>query len=154
MFLHEDKAYCFGAAEFQTVLEANSTNASMSKGVQRCWQCLPPAAAAMDQHCRDCLHTESPHIFTQTFLTIFLAPFPICCKACGQVWCTLLGGSQPQWGEVLEQCGEEALRPVSLHAMDPESGCSRAEALPLSNAEADPPAWGTGTVWVANDKIQ
>ena len=92
MFLHEDKAYCFGAAEFQTVLGANSTNASMSKGVQRCWQCFPPAAAAMDQHCRDCLHSESPHIFTQTFLTIVLAPFPICCEACGQVWCTLLGG--------------------------------------------------------------
>lgn len=81
MFLHEDKAYCFGAAEFQTVLGANSTNAGMSKGVQLCCQCLLPVASAMDQHCRDRLHRESPHIFTQTFLTIFLVCFPICCKA-------------------------------------------------------------------------
>lgn len=33
MFLHEDKAYCFGAAEFQTVPGANSANDSVSKGV-------------------------------------------------------------------------------------------------------------------------
>jgi len=34
MFLHEDKAYCFGAAEFQAVKGADYANAGMSKGVQ------------------------------------------------------------------------------------------------------------------------
>lgn len=50
MFLHEDKAYCFEAVEFQTVPGAN-TDARMSKWVQWCCQCLPPAASAMKQHC-------------------------------------------------------------------------------------------------------
>lgn len=77
---------------------ANSADASVSKGVQQCCQCLPPAAAAAVRHCRECLHSKSPHLFTQTFLTVFLAPFPICCKACRQVWCTLRGGSQPWRG--------------------------------------------------------
>ena len=131
MFLHEDKAYCFGAAEFQAVKGADYANAGMSKGVQWSCQCLPPAASVMDQHCRDCFHSESPHLFTQTFLTIFLAPFPICCKACGQLWCTLQEGSQPQQGGVPGWWGEEALRPVSICAMDSESGHRRAETPPL-----------------------
>lgn len=44
MFLPEDKAHCFWAAEFQTARAASSANAGLSKEVQ--WCCQVPSSSS------------------------------------------------------------------------------------------------------------
>lgn len=100
--LHEDKAYCLGAVEFQTAPRANFVNADV---VQRGTALLPalssrsfsngPAQTAKAS-LQGLFAQQSPNIFTQIFLTISLAPFSICCTARRQVWCRLEGGGQPR----------------------------------------------------------
>lgn len=152
MFLREDKAYCFEAAQFQTVPGPNTSNDGMSKRGQCCCQCLPPAAPAMDQHAGIACIVKA-NIYS---LRLFLPPFELlsppaakpvvrsgaCCRGEASPRKMSQGsGRKKSWGQLL------SMRWTQNLATAGQKCC-------LSNAEMNPPGQGTGAVWVRNNKIQ